>query len=66
MNTNDIEFYQSAIKSEECQCGYAKKPGLPFCFTCYKKVDHLVGELFRGGTVDKAEAYDEALKFLNE
>ena len=66
MNAEDIKFYLNVISSDECQCQAWKKIGFPLCYACYKRVDHLKDEFFRGGTADKAEAYDEALKFLNE
>ncbi len=66
MNATDIEFYQNVITSEECQCGAWKSKGLPLCYVCNKKVGHLHGELFRGSLEDRAEAYDDAVKFLNE
>ena len=60
----DIEFYQNVISLEECQCGAWKKPGLPLCYVCYKKVDHI--NFIQRSIEDRAEAYDEAVKFLNE
>lgn len=62
---SDKKFYLSELKSEECQCGKAKKSGKSFCYHCFKNLpDDFQKDLYLpiGGGYE--EAYENSVKFL--
>lgn len=64
---NDIRFYIAVLKSEECQCGKPKKSRMALCYDCYsslpKDTQKTLWKKIRNGF---EEAYDNALRWLNE
>jgi hypothetical protein len=63
----DLQFYIDALKSDACQCERTKKEGFALCYSCYKKLGkHLQNGLWMPINKGFEQAYDEAVRFLNE
>ena len=57
----------TALMSNECQCGRAKKPRKSFCYACYKSLpSDFQQDLYSrfGGGYEKA--YEKAIQYLEE
>lgn len=64
---NDLKFYTSVLKSEECQCGRNKKRGMALCYNCFKELPNdMQRNLYNRLNSGFQEAYEEAVKYLNE
>lgn len=67
MNIESAEFYLNVLKSEECQCERPKKKKMALCYNCYSSLPkHLQRELWRKINMGFQEAYEEAVKYLQE
>ena len=65
--TEDIKFYLEILKSYECQCGNYKIYTNALCYSCFKKLpDHIQKDLYSKIKFGFEEAYDEAVKWLND
>ncbi len=63
---DDLKFYITELKSDECQCGRSKKPGLSFCPRCfYLLPPYMRTDLYQKIGHGYEESYDLAVKFLN-
>jgi len=63
----DQQFYIEEFESEECQCGRSKRPTNAFCFMCYSSLPSDMQKALWQKIGDGFEqAYDEALKYLND
>ncbi len=59
---DDVKFYVSELRSEQCQCSRSKKPGKSFCFRCWKMLPpEIQAALYRRIGEGYEEAYDRAL-----
>lgn len=59
--------YLAALLSNECQCSRTKNGHLSFCYKCYARLPRdLQVRLYRRMGEGYEEAYDEAVKFLEE
>lgn len=64
--SQDIKFYVSEFRSEECQCGRTKQPLRAFCYQCYSSLPPAKQEaLYQKFGQGYEQAYDDALIFLN-
>lgn len=62
----DQKFYFEELRSEECQCGRAKKRGWALCHKCYSSLPHEMQiALYRQIGDGYEEAYEEAVAWLN-
>jgi hypothetical protein len=60
-------FYYKELRSDGCFCGKEKKPGFSFCYPCYSELpEELRSNLWLKMGEGYEEAYDEAMKFLEE
>ncbi len=65
MKVSDKKFYWQELQSNECLCGYYKKPGRSFCYSCYKRLPrHMQVALYQRIGCGYEEALDEAVKCL--
>lgn len=64
--TQNLQFYLSEFRSNECQCGRYKKEKTAFCYPCYSSLpvakQKALYQTFRQGY---EQAYDDALIWLN-
>lgn len=59
--------YLAALLSNECHCGETKRGNYSLCYGCYSKLPRdLRLRLYRRMGEGYEEAYDEAVKFLEE
>ena len=65
MKVSDKKFYWQELQSEECLCGWGKKPGRSFCYRCYNRLpEHMRRDLYLRIGNGYEEALDEAVKYL--
>lgn len=63
----DTKFYLEVLKNEECQCGNFKQYKKAVCYNCWGKLpDHMQKDLYKGIMFGFEEAYDDAVKWLND
>lgn len=61
----DIKFYSGVLKSNECQCGKAKKPRFAFCYSCFQKLPAIYKRgLYSSINDGFPEAYEAAHRYL--
>lgn len=67
MTDKDMMWYVRELQSGECQCGRTKKKGKSFCWGCYDALPgHLQRDLYCTVGNEYEQAYDEAVKWLNQ
>lgn len=60
-------FYLKELESNGCACGGPKGRGKSFCYRCYKSLpDDMQRALYRPFTGGYIQAYDAAVKYLDE
>ena len=64
---NELRFYRETRRSNECDCGRGKQPGMWFCYSCHSLLPAdlrraLIGAMSEAMTA----AYDEAVKYLGD
>lgn len=65
MKTSDVKWYLKELRSNECLCGYYKKPGKSFCYRCYSRLPQdMQRSLYQRIGNGYEEALDEAVKYL--
>ena len=63
----DQSFYIKELLSNECQCGRRKKSRHSLCWPCFKRLPwSMQQDLYLGIGEGYEEAYDAALKWLND
>lgn len=63
---DDKLFYLKELKSDECQCGRAKKPKNALCFFCYSSLpEDMKADLWKPIGRGYEAAYEAAVKYLN-
>lgn len=64
--SQDLQFYISEFRSEECQCGRTKQTRRSFCYQCYASLPPVKQKaLFQKFGQGYEQAYDDALLWLN-